>query len=164
MNQQRYDMIKTAAYKDELEKIALSVDDVEDRLGITLSGDRLSKAQTGVDEAKKKSFSLRHPFLTGLPTLGIAPAFAHEKAMNRITRGMMRSDPDLNRAVLAERARQRAEEQLEVENQIALDKANAAKNTASALGSSALAALTMHYANKNGFKPSPYGTDEYEQE
>ena len=44
-------------------------------------------------EETDKSFSLRHPWLTGIPTLGIAPATAKRKALDRIYRSVLR-DPE----------------------------------------------------------------------
>lgn len=40
-----------------------------------------------------KSFSLRHPWLTGIPTLGIAPGVAKRKALDSIYRNVLR-DPE----------------------------------------------------------------------
>ena len=47
---------------------------------------------------KKKSFSLRHPYLTGIPTLGIAPAIAKNKAYSRTERRMLRGSHKLRTA------------------------------------------------------------------
>jgi len=38
-----------------------------------------------------KSFSLRHPWLTGIPTLGIAPGIAKSKALDNIYRNVLRN-------------------------------------------------------------------------
>ena len=82
---------RTRAFWQEMSKIAfLRVEDVEDNLGTLLPEQALPWAQGKVEDAVDNSFSLRHPWLTGIPTMGIAPAVAHALATQAITRDIQR--------------------------------------------------------------------------
>lgn len=87
--------IYQAAFADELEKIALSTDAVEDRLGTVFTDEQIDVAQALLDAAKAKSFSLRHPWITGIPSLGIVPAISTAIAHDDATKTMARKYPDL---------------------------------------------------------------------
>lgn len=71
-------------------------------------------------EETDKSFSLRHPWLTGIPTLGIAPATAKRKALDRIYRSVLR-DPESAGTIQQrwdeKRKRQRAERVFDLKQQ-----------------------------------------------
>ena len=78
-----------------LMKIALKVKHIEEEFGDYLSHKDEAKAKKLIGKAKEKSFILRHPYLTGIPTLGIAPLIAGSKAKEGIVRNMARSDKKL---------------------------------------------------------------------
>jgi hypothetical protein len=50
-----------------------------------------------IKKRRAKSFVLRHPILTGIPTLGIAPAIAKDNAVRSISRSMLRSHKGLRK-------------------------------------------------------------------
>lgn len=89
----------------------IDAEDVADRLGIYLDSRGMSMAQDLVDKAKEKSFALRHPFVTGIPTLGIWPSVAANKALRKIEHQIM-ADPKVRDAVDAamEKEHQREKE------------------------------------------------------
>ena len=92
----------------ELAKTArLKLDDVEDHLGIMLDRRHHKDVERKLQERREKSFALRHPILTGLPTMGIAPAVARGKALESVKRHLLRSDPGVRKAYQRELDRQR---------------------------------------------------------
>jgi hypothetical protein len=76
----------------------MQAEDVADRLGIYLDGKSMAMAEDLIEKEKAKSFALRHPILTGIPTLGILPAIAENAAMRRIEHKIM-ADPKVRSAV-----------------------------------------------------------------
>ncbi len=91
MNKQnnRTQLIKTAS-----EKIAkLTIDSLEDRLGLYLNDDQEAVARPLIEKQIQDSFALRHPVLTGLPTLGIWPAIAESNATSHVVRQLLKKDP-----------------------------------------------------------------------
>lgn len=94
-------LIKLAAKQHltrELTKVALKMSDVEDQMGFYLDKKHHGKVRKMIDERKKKSFVLRHPVLTGIPTLGLAPAIAKGRAASKIKRDLVRDDKGLRKA------------------------------------------------------------------
>jgi len=85
--------IAQEAFYDELEKMGVSIDSLEGNLEGYLSDEQEDVARRLIKEEESKSFSLRHPWLTGIPTLGIAPAIANSVANQNIIRKMSKSDP-----------------------------------------------------------------------
>lgn len=76
----------------------IGISDVENALGLYLRGkDETADAEKGIDEAYSNSFSLRHPYLTGIPTLGIAPTVARENALEKIKHDLFRAHPELHK-------------------------------------------------------------------
>jgi hypothetical protein len=76
----------------------MEAEDVADRLGIYFNSKQKAMAEDLLDKEKQKSFALRHPILTGIPTLGILPAIAQSKAMRKIEHQIM-ADPAVRKAV-----------------------------------------------------------------
>ena len=135
-------MISFDSYADEMTKIAkLRVGDVEDRLGFYLSDMNEHKARKLIAERKNKSFALRHPWLTGLPTLGLAPAIAKERAVSRITNRMLRDDRKLRKqlGMTQEREHRRSVEKA---------KAEQPERAARELGRTATSMMAMHQLGK----------------
>jgi len=120
------------------EKVAkyLSMSDIENELGYYIS----DKVEPGVRRAIKdeydRSFALRHPVLTGIPTLGIAPAIAHDKAVKSISRRLARRDASIRDAYLKHQATRRAQRIEQERLQIERTKATQPALAAAALGSS----------------------------
>jgi hypothetical protein len=80
-----------------LQKTAkLSVKDLESYMGhLFHDNDVYADASKGVDEANEGSFALRHPFLTGLPTLGLWPSIAKSNAMEDVGSNLLRKHKSL---------------------------------------------------------------------
>lgn len=79
------------AMNEKLAKI-LRMGDIEDRMGFYFNDRQEPTVRRMIGQEYANSFSLRHPVLTGLPTLGIAPAIAKERAINNVVRGVARKD------------------------------------------------------------------------
>lgn len=112
----------------------LRLGDVEDELGEYLGEADEAKVRKMIAKARSKSFSMRHPILTGIPTLGIAPAIANEKAKHKIVRKLLRGSPELRKRRKArddeDWRRGLEERKLEIEEA----RANAPARAAAALG------------------------------
>ena len=61
------------------------------------------KVRKLIKDRVSKSFSLRHPILTGIPTLGIAPTIAKHNAIQKIVRRMARGSSKLRGQLEANR-------------------------------------------------------------
>jgi len=141
--------ISRNAFSDEIKKVAgLDVGNIEDDLGVYLNDATEEQARNLIDQRKKQSFGLRHPFLTGIPTFGIWPAISRENAIDFITRKLMRSNPDLKSEVLGVQAAERADEFEQMKAQAALDTANQGRNTVIAAMPGALGGLAMYLNNR----------------
>lgn len=69
----------------------LTLDDIEDHLGVYLRDKKDREyAERAIEDATARSVAIRHPILTGIPTLGIWPAIAHGKATRKITGDLKR--------------------------------------------------------------------------
>jgi hypothetical protein len=117
-------IIKFAAYLD--------VSDVEDRLGKYLPDQDEQVVRQQIEDAKTKSFGLRHPVITGIPTLGIWPEISKEKAIEDMARRYLRRNPED-----AERLRAQAREREIYAREVANRNANMATvmGTAGIIGS-----------------------------
>lgn len=96
------------AAKRKLAKI-LRVSDIEDEIGSYLSDPDEKRVRKLISKKMDKSFVLRHPWLTGIPTLGIAPAVAKGRATDSIVRRLARERANIRSAIEAKRNRQRQE-------------------------------------------------------
>jgi hypothetical protein len=125
------------------EKLAkLRVSDIEDVLDMYLPDKEETKVRKLIKERMAKSFSLRHPVLTGIPTLGIAPAVAKQNAIRKIVRRMARGSSKLRNQMETNR-RLRHKERLES------IKADQPTRAASALGSSGVQIAALMAAAKS---------------
>jgi len=95
----KYDMLKKA-------KARMRVSGVEEHLGVGLDKKEERAARKRLKKSRDRSFVLRHPWLTGIPTLGIAPAVAKDAAYRKAARRMLRNRPSLRKRV--ERAKETA--------------------------------------------------------
>ena len=91
------------------------------------------EAQQHLEEARKNSLGLRHPWLTGIPTLGLWPLAAQEKARRNITARLIAKHPETGQQMLDYEDRM-------YNLSILKDKANAARN---AVGASAVPLAMM---------------------
>lgn len=115
------------AYLDCFEKVAyMNLEDVENYMGGYLPDKDEVGVRKSLEDRKANSFILRHPWLTGIPTLGIAPAIVHNKAMNEIASKVLRSNP-----ALAKKIRQERLEEFKLDTE--RSKAEQAERTASAV-------------------------------
>lgn len=121
----------------------LRVGDIEDRLGIYLPDEHEAKARQMIAYKNQRSFALRHPWLTGVPTLGIAPAIAKSRAAGSIATRMARESPEIRAATSKARAekRQQAMERYKLETERA--KAEQAQRVAGAMGSALVRSMAL---------------------
>lgn len=73
----------------------LDMSDVEKSMNLYMPEEYEHTTRNLMDAEKAKSLALRHPWLTGIPTLGIWPSIARGKAIDKIKREMLRKIPDL---------------------------------------------------------------------
>lgn len=96
--------------------------------GAKPSEELYGEAEKLLDERKQQSYGLRHPYVTGIPTLGIWPAISRTKAEKKIVARLMAKHPELAdqyREYEDKRYNQSVtDRQLQSEN----DKANAVRN------------------------------------
>lgn len=136
----------------ELVKTArLKLDDVEDHLGIMLDRRHHKDVEQKLQERRSKSFSLRHPILTGLPTLGLAPAVARAKALEHVKRHLLRKDHGIRKAHQKALDRKR---QMEMEDErLSIDRARAEAPVravgAAAAGAAPLLAAFLQHKKEN---------------
>lgn len=138
----------------ELVKTAkLRMSDIEDHLDVILDKKHHDETRRKIDERHSKSFSLRHPVLTGIPTLGIAPAIAKRKATAHVARHLLRSHEGIRKA--HERARHdRRQEAVEAERlSIERARAEAPVRAVGAAAAGATPLLAAYLQAKHGRKP-----------
>lgn len=82
-------------FKKEAQSYWANPDTVEDRAGVPLNKEEEQKARQLLQSQVDKSTVLQHPYLTGIPTLGIAPAIAGSQASDKAFRKMRRENPEL---------------------------------------------------------------------
>lgn len=124
------------------------VGDIEDRLGVYLPDSLEEKARGMIADETARSLGIRHPWLTGIPTLGLWPAIAHENAISRISRKLPRSDEGLRQDIAAVR-NQRHQREVDLQQlRIAQEQAEAKKEVASTATTAALAGLGAYLASK----------------
>jgi hypothetical protein len=109
----------------------MRVEDLEDdSLGAHLNSPELTElAETLLQKEKDKSFALRHPLVTGLPTLGMWPLIKEQYALRRVGRHLLRNNPEFS-----EQVHRRGVES---------DNANQASNAASELAHAYLLSRSM---------------------
>lgn len=118
---------------------ALQVNDIEDAMGVYFNDKYEPKVRQFIGQERAKSFSMRHPVLTGIATFGIAPAVANERAKDNVVRSIVRNDTAM-RSALNTHLEKLHERQREVnEYNLKMEKARAIPNAAAALGSSYVA-------------------------
>ena len=142
------DSIQAAILKKKMKKTAkLNVSDIEDEIGAYFGDKDEAKVRNLIGKARAKSFSMRHPILTGIPTLGIAPHMANEKAKGKILRQLLRGDLKMRKAHGAKQSRDRANRieahKMNTERLKATEKSRAARQYAMAAGSIASSALAQ---------------------
>ena len=118
----------------ELTKVALKMSDVEDNMGLYLDKKHHGKVREMIKKRRDKSFVLRHPVLTGVPTLGLAPAIARARAADRIKRELLRGDKGLRKAYDRVREREYAKDMEERRLDVDRERAMAPARAAASLG------------------------------
>ena len=89
------EQIRQAAMEDELQKIASSVEGIEDTFGTVFTPEQINLTKKLIKDKKAKSFILKHPWLTGIPTLGIAPLISNAIANQGIEKTLAKNDVHL---------------------------------------------------------------------
>lgn len=77
---------------------SLRVNDVEDHMQMYIKDKWEPYTRRLIEEQNQKRFALRHPVLTGIPTLGFAPRIAKEKAKDEIARKLYRRSTEYSQA------------------------------------------------------------------
>lgn len=91
----KYQMIKEALIQK------LNITNFEDEFlgGVLLNDSEEDKARKLYEKEVQKSFILRNPWLTGIPTLGMAPLLSANLAHKTVAHRMMKDDPFLYKNV-----------------------------------------------------------------
>ena len=129
------ELVKEASFFD--------VDDIEDELGITLRGKDLEHAKAEVKKRNSKSFALRHPWLTGIPTLGIWPGISHGRATDKTVRSLKRRSKGMEKAHSKFRAAKRKKREDDYEAQTRRAKSTEMSRSAAHLGTAYLYGKAM---------------------
>lgn len=99
----------------------LTLDDIEDHLGVYLRDKKDREyAERAIQDATARSVAIRHPILTGIPTLGIWPAIAHGKATRKITGDLKRQSDVVRKDLQENYMRQKREEDERHKREVAL--------------------------------------------
>lgn len=77
---------------------------VEDVLGMYLDKKHKKEVSQLIDKEKSERLGLRHPWLTGIPTLGIWPRVSRDNAAVDVADEMLRNNPGLRKEVEKMRA------------------------------------------------------------
>ena len=137
--------IAAPATRDTLQKIAkLRVGDIEEELGTFLGGADEAKVRHLIAKQRSKRPGMKHPWLTGIPTLGIWPAISKYQAKGKITRRMLRDHGKYRRTFNAKMDQLRSDAMAARQAKIDSDRANA---PARAVSASALP-LAMYLKHK----------------
>lgn len=139
----------------------LELDDVEAALhpgpgSMYLSGNDRMMAEQLIERERGKRLGLRHPVLTGIPTLGLWPAASKASALEKIKRDLLRDNESLRGSWNIERDKQHQREVEERRLQIESDRANAARNTLLA-ATPLLASAMNEYGQRRRDSTGPYG-------
>jgi hypothetical protein len=97
LNKKNKQISKKAEYVFEKVAKILDLSDVENKLDYYFPDEEEEDIRERIKDQYSKRLGLRHPILTGLPTLGIWPAQSKFFAVGEITRGLFKKDKDLQR-------------------------------------------------------------------
>jgi hypothetical protein len=75
----------------------LDLSDVEQDIGTFFPDSMEPRVRSLIKKETEKSNILRHPFLTGIPTLGIAPRIAKSRALDNISRTLTKEDVEMGK-------------------------------------------------------------------
>jgi len=138
------------AFSEEFEKIAkIDLSDVEDQMGFYLADKYEDEARDLIARETAKRFAVRHPWLTGIPTLGIAPAISNAKGIDQIVASLARRNPEIRSDIgdIVQARRERAVENAKL--QIERDRANQAANAVAASALPLALAASAYAENRN---------------
>ncbi len=96
-------------------KSAASFTSYEDHFPYSMNDQEEAYARELLKKEHEKRFAMRHPYLTGIPTLGIAPTVSKNRAYTNMDAKMLRTFPELYKAREDELRRQAELYQLETE-------------------------------------------------
>ncbi|MDP3012860.1 MAG: hypothetical protein Q8M92_01370 [Candidatus Subteraquimicrobiales bacterium] len=145
-------MEKVAAYV-AMEKIAWEASDIMSDMveqGATPPEDVYHEIEDMLNERKSKSYGLRHPYVTGIPTLGLWPAISKSKADKNIKASVLMKHPKLLEQIRGYMDKQYDRHIERAKVQTESDKANASRNTvrAAALPIATYFAARSQYGDK----------------
>jgi len=122
----------------------LQMSDIERNIGTYFSDKQEPLVRRLIQEQRDKRVALKHPVATGIATLGIAPAVAKSKAVNEVTRKLLRNDVVL-RNYYGKRKETRRNRELELYRlRTERDRANQYRHAASQLGQAYVAGKLWH--------------------
>lgn len=106
----------------------INVEDVE---AAALQPLDAAKVDAAIRELEDRNFVMRHPWLTGIPTFGIAPLLVKERKLQQLAHKFLREDPKAYATFQEALAMERAHEQ-------AMARANSLPKALGALGLGAM--------------------------
>ena len=119
-----------------------------------LRGGEQEHAEKLIEEENAESIGLRHPWLTGIPTLGVWPAISEGTANTRIREEMFRKYPGLLESWNETSDKIRQEEIENQRLQTERDKANQARNAVLAAGLAGTSIMSEYNRGRNMNKES----------
>lgn len=114
------------------------MDDVENEMGMYFNDSLEPYVRKAVNAQYDKRFVLRHPWLTGIPTLGIAPAISKANATEEVKRQLVRKNSGIMNEYKAYRQQVYDRYQEAQRMQIEKDKANQLRYATENLGNAYL--------------------------
>ncbi len=114
------------------------MDDVENEMGMYFNDSLEPYVRKAVNEQYDKRFALRHPWLTGIPTLGIAPAVSKMNATEDVKRQLVRKNSAILNEYKQHRQNMYEREQAALRMEIEKDRANQLRYATENLGSAYL--------------------------
>lgn len=99
---ERINMVKQAFWNGFEKRAKVTIDDVEGHLETSIHPQDVKTLQQDMDRLNSSSLALKHPILTGIPTLGIWPAYAQGKALRELGGKLKRNNPYYKKTLDAE--------------------------------------------------------------
>lgn len=114
------------------------MDDVENDMGMYFNDSLEPYVRKAVQEQYDKRFVLRHPWLTGIPTLGLAPAISKANATEDVKRQLVRKNSAILNEYRANREKVYQRQQEALRMQIERERANQMRYATENLGNAYL--------------------------
>jgi len=126
----------------------IKLKDVENQLGFYIAPEHVAETNEMINRLNEERLGLKHPWLTGIPTLGLWPAISHSNAAEEVADHLMRTNPSYIEAIKKDEeiAHQRRKETLQAE--IADREARAKERMVSTATLGAVQGLGMYLGRK----------------